>query len=211
MGFGKNLKEALSDKGKTVSWLAKESGVAPTTLYSLIKNDTNPTTSTLVKINSVLSMIDVTATELLDFEDYDTNIYGKNIKAARRKRNITQQDLAKMLGIPLKVVRDWETGKQTPAFGYVKKISDAIGVAPVEWMGLDIISPLELNTAATLTVKGQSRLLKNDEKEILTNFNRLNDAGRREANNQIKNLTEIPRFQLSEDFGEAVDDEPKEK
>lgn len=125
----------------------------------------------------------------------DTNIVGKNIRAARREKGMTQSDLAKKLNVSVMTIRRWETGDRMPKFGDIKKISDAIEVPPIEWMGLDIISPLKEEVAVILTVNGQSRLLKNDEKKILTDLNKLNETGRKEATRQVQNLTEIPRFQ----------------
>lgn len=41
MGNGKRLKEILDEKGKSVRWLAKESTISPTTLYTIIQNDSS--------------------------------------------------------------------------------------------------------------------------------------------------------------------------
>lgn len=41
MSFGKSLKLILKSKGMTVAELAAKTGIAPTTLYSLLKRDGN--------------------------------------------------------------------------------------------------------------------------------------------------------------------------
>lgn len=40
MGDGKNLKKILDEQEKSVRWLAKETTISPTTLYSIIQKDT---------------------------------------------------------------------------------------------------------------------------------------------------------------------------
>lgn len=41
MGDGKKLKEILNDKNKNVKQIASETGIRPTTLYSIIQKDSN--------------------------------------------------------------------------------------------------------------------------------------------------------------------------
>ena len=39
MGYGKNLKDILDSKGMTVKELARKTGIALTTIYSIIQRD----------------------------------------------------------------------------------------------------------------------------------------------------------------------------
>ena len=56
MGYGKNLKDILDDKGMTVKELAKKAGIAPTTLYSIIQRDTAVRFDTALKISNILNI-----------------------------------------------------------------------------------------------------------------------------------------------------------
>lgn len=56
MGYGKNLKDILDEKGITVKELAKKAGIAPTTLYSIIQRDTAIRFDTALKISNILDI-----------------------------------------------------------------------------------------------------------------------------------------------------------
>ena len=56
MGYGKNLKDILDDRGMTVKELAKKAGIAPTTLYSIIQRDTAVRFDTALKISNILDI-----------------------------------------------------------------------------------------------------------------------------------------------------------
>ena len=56
MGYGKNLKNILDEKGMTVKELAKKAGIAPTTLYSIIQRDTAIRFDTALKISNILNI-----------------------------------------------------------------------------------------------------------------------------------------------------------
>ena len=56
MGYGKNLKSILDEKGMTVKELAKNAGIAPTTLYSIIQRDTSIRFDTALRISNILDI-----------------------------------------------------------------------------------------------------------------------------------------------------------
>ena len=49
---------------------------------------------------------------------------GNNIKAIRSAYGLSQEDLAKKLGVSNRAVSTWETGKRTPLMGVVQQLSD---------------------------------------------------------------------------------------
>ena len=59
MGYGKNLKKALDDNHMSVQKLAKLTGIAPTTLYSIIQRDTSVRFDHALRIANILG-IDIT-------------------------------------------------------------------------------------------------------------------------------------------------------
>ncbi len=56
MGYGKNLKNLLDEKGMTVKELARKTGVAPTTLYSIIQRDAAIRFDTALRISNILDI-----------------------------------------------------------------------------------------------------------------------------------------------------------
>lgn len=56
MGDGKRLKEILDRKEKSVRWLAKETTISPTTLYSIIQKDTGIRYDFALCISNVLDI-----------------------------------------------------------------------------------------------------------------------------------------------------------
>lgn len=66
MGDGKRLKDILDKKEKSVRWLAKETTISPTTLYSIIQKDTNIRYDFALRIANVL---DVEVSEIYSDND----------------------------------------------------------------------------------------------------------------------------------------------
>ena len=56
MGYGKNLKDILDNKGMTVKELARKTGIAPTTLYSIIQRDAAIRFDTALRISNILDI-----------------------------------------------------------------------------------------------------------------------------------------------------------
>ena len=53
---------------------------------------------------------------------------GKQIAAARKKKKLTQQELAKLLMVSDKAISNWETGKNYPDLTYIKDISKYLDI-----------------------------------------------------------------------------------
>lgn len=53
---------------------------------------------------------------------------GSNIKALREARNITQKELADIIGVSDKAVSTWELDIKTPRMGSIQKIADYFNV-----------------------------------------------------------------------------------
>jgi len=55
-------------------------------------------------------------------------IFATNINKLRKSRNMTQGDLAEVLGVGVSTVSDWEKAKKYPRAGVIEKISSYFGV-----------------------------------------------------------------------------------
>lgn len=60
---------------------------------------------------------------------------GQAIKALRRKRNMTQGELASRVGMSVNAVSSWELGKSFPPNGSIKLVCDALNI-PVSYLML---------------------------------------------------------------------------
>ena len=56
MGYGANLKKVLDEKGLTVKDLSRKTGIAATTLYSIVQRDTSVRYDSAIKIAGVLDI-----------------------------------------------------------------------------------------------------------------------------------------------------------
>ena len=59
----------------------------------------------------------------------DTLKIGKFIAVKRKEKNMTQEDLAKVLGVTNKTVSRWENGNYMPDLSLLKPLSEALGVS----------------------------------------------------------------------------------
>ena len=73
---------------------------------------------------------------------------GENIRALRKARGLTQEQLAGMLGISFQAVSKWETDTNTPDLSLLPKIAKVLGTSidqlfseddPDSWEGADMI------------------------------------------------------------------------
>lgn len=61
--------------------------------------------------------------------------FADELKAARARRGMTQQQLADTLGVAEKTVRLYESGTTAPTVGTLKGIAKALDVSPNELLG----------------------------------------------------------------------------
>jgi len=68
-------------------------------------------------------------------------VTGAMIKRLREERNITQQQLAEIMGVSDKAVSKWETGRGYPDITMVEPLAAALGVSVIElFSGADVVN-----------------------------------------------------------------------
>ncbi|SCZ76257.1 helix-turn-helix domain-containing protein [Pseudobutyrivibrio xylanivorans] len=114
----------------------------------------------------------------------DMIIVGKNIKAARTEKNMTQLELADILGVSYQAVSNWERGNSMPDIAKLPVISNALEIEITELLGEDScaktikkvldenpepLSSKELTDVAALLPPAdfKKEMKKTSEKEIL--------------------------------------------
>ena len=71
------------------------------------------------------------------------NLYvtGSMIKRLREARNLTQQQLAEIVGVSDKAVSKWETGRGYPDLTLIENLASALGVSVIElFSGEDVVN-----------------------------------------------------------------------
>lgn len=105
----------------------------------------------------------------------------EKIKARRLELGLTLEDVGNIVGVGKSTVRKWETGNITDMKrDKIALLSKALKVSPLFIMGIEEELP-----KPTITEK---------EKELLTNYNKLNDLGKDEAVKRVSELTELPKY-----------------
>lgn len=58
------------------------------------------------------------------------DVFARNLKAWRKRRDLTQSELAERMGASFVSVCNWESGKTSPTLTSVVKLSQALKVGP---------------------------------------------------------------------------------
>lgn len=90
--------------------------------------------------------------------------YGVRIKEARKKKGMTQDKLAEIIGVTPQAISAWENGRNQPSYDVIVTIADVCGV-PLEMLievskpssAMEYIEYVE-NNANILDIQGLERL-----------------------------------------------------
>lgn len=63
------------------------------------------------------------------------SVIGDNIRRIRENRNITQHELAEMVGKNPRTISSWECGTRNPSGKDLRRVADALEIAPAEIKG----------------------------------------------------------------------------
>ena len=92
---------------------------------------------------------------------------GCKIKAARKAKKLTQEELGRKIGVSFQMIAQWENGHRNPKYETLLKIADALEM-PITFFA----STAELEIA----------------------FFTLNKIGKAEAIKRIKELAQLPQY-----------------
>lgn len=150
---------------------------------------------------------------------------GQRIKAFRKKRGITQEDLGAILGVSGSMIAQYETDKRNPKIETLKKIADALGVHYLDLYGTEksleiagyIRAGMKLatekieNEPYNISVEYVKYLQKHGyefsegERQAVSLFNRLNDETQELVITDLARLCLNPR--LRKDGKSYIEDE----
>lgn len=90
-------------------------------------------------------------------------LFGDNLKRARKAKNFTQKDLASLLGVSDNGISNWEKGVSRPDIDQVARICQILEVNPAELITPDLVRDV----------------ITPSEKEMIEKFNQLDFYGKK--------------------------------
>ena len=130
-------------------------------------------------------------------KDTTKEALGMNIKAARKKKKMTQPQLAELINRTESSIRKYEKGLIDVPNEVITEIAKALDVLPTDLLPFDKwdaeVNVDKLSKEVRLIEQIQSSYGKNSV-EILQYFNELNEIGQEKAISSVADLTEIPKY-----------------
>ena len=134
---------------------------------------------------------------------------GENIKSARKRAGLTQEQLAKKSGVATVTIRQYEGEKRTPRVEQLSAIADALSLSLQ-----DLTDPASYDAGFNEGAQAQEYQYKmflnlqrragysysQSEGRLISAFSKLNDCGKERAIELLKDLTEVSRY-TSQDGG----------
>ena len=112
---------------------------------------------------------------------------GERIKAARKAAGLTQEELAKRLGVPFQSISQWERDKRLPKYETLEKIAAAIGCDIMDLIYDETPSIYKFEIDSGKLAKAVQSSLEGDEIEEAIKM--LNAKGRAKLLLFLKKLT----------------------
>ena len=78
----------------------------------------------------------------------NTYVTSATIKHLREKQNLTQAELAQLIGVSSKTISKWETAKGLPDISLLQPLAQALGISVIELMNGEHI--INKNTSANM-------------------------------------------------------------
>lgn len=135
---------------------------------------------------------------------------GTQIKNYRKRKNLTQKDLALMIGKTVSSVQKYECGSTEIPTSVLEKIADVLGMDitsllfvsqfaadnPTEKIG-DTLKRFDISSLMAAIDKapgaGSTPL-----EQLTTSFTKLNEKGQEKAASYVEDLTKIPEYKKTE-------------
>lgn len=118
---------------------------------------------------------------------------GKRIKELRMQNNLTQDELATKLGLKKAAVHKYESGLvENIKRSTIQEMASIFNVSPCYILGWE-----DSNNS-------KHKSLTNGENELLEDYNKLNDLGKKEATKRVKELSLIEQYMSQDTLLESI-------
>ena len=129
------------------------------------------------------------------------NKIGSRLRELRKKKGVSQEDLAKLLGVTKSTISKYELGHRAMSIDQLKKVLDFFGIEYGLFLS-DLDDPkYEEWTNYVLDnfwdeIFQKKKATKSDSQtKLLSAFFQLNPDGQAKAVERVEELTEIPKYQ----------------
>lgn len=126
---------------------------------------------------------------------------GQRIQIARKRKGITQQQLADSLGLATGTVQQYELGKRTPKNDTIKAIAAILDMTPFDLIGPEWFD-LQAGPEKLAELRGQVGALRavataygEAASDLVASFSELNEIGQKKALDYVSDLSEQPKYQ----------------
>ena len=207
MGYGKNLKKILYERGLTVHEVAIAAKITPTTLYSAIQKDRSVSYGNAIKLSRVLHpVIDIrTICDKVPNDDptlHRTSLcdylkVAEKMKAARSETGLGIEEIANLMNLSPESYEDYENGNRQIPSEILLLFCSVIKKTPEQLLEIKI-APVssEIPTPTAITF-GMLRLLFNSTygDTVIIIFDKKNDNLEIKPNHPILNAYESSEIQ----------------
>ena len=132
MSIGDNIKRIREAKGISQYKLAQMLNISQQSVDQWERSLTNPRKSNIDKISSILN---VSVNEL--FGDADTNITSQRLRELREAKGLSQNEVAKLIGVTRTAYLHYETGRYKPV-RKIKELCNLFNVTSDYILGTDV-------------------------------------------------------------------------
>ena len=118
----------------------------------------------------------------------------------RKQRGLTQSELADALEVNKQTISQYERGVRRPDFDTLCTLCDYFNVSTDYMLGKAdrTLRYVDHEGLARLDGTNITRTLTPDQSDLLNDYDKLNDLGKKKARDDVSDLTEIPRYCLGE-------------
>lgn len=132
LSIGDNIKRIREAKGISQYKLAQMLNISQQSVDQWERSLTNPRKSNIDKISSILN---VSVNEL--FGDADTNITAQRLRELREAKGLSQNEVAKLIGVTRTAYLHYETGRYKPV-RKIKELCNLFNVTSDYILGTDV-------------------------------------------------------------------------
>ena len=137
----------------------------------------------------------------------NVNDFGKIFSRLRIEHGLTQEEIAKKLGVSKSTIGMWEIGKRLPSPELYEAIADFFNVDMDYLYGRsDVRQRIHYDNDGTAYIPIDMNLesaasLRLDENQLLSYYNKLNHIGMGKAMEYVQDLSEQPKYIEPEEAG----------
>jgi repressor LexA len=124
---GEKLKELRKKRRLTQEELAERIGVTRVAVAKWEAGERTPKGEYLVRLASELG---VSPSYFFESDNQDKKFKPEKLAGLRKKKGLSQEELAELVGVTRSTVAKWEIGNRVPKGDHLMKLSDVLGVPP---------------------------------------------------------------------------------